>query len=413
MKQLPVGIMLAEVRDRLSMFSRNDWKPSEGRLPLHCYFAGEEVARIALDAYAMFAHTNALAPQAFPSCLAMEGEVVAMVLGLLNGAEDGAGSITSGGTESIILALKAARDKARAQQQVVRPNIVISSSTHPAFDKGAQLLGIEVRRVPVGADFRSDVHAMADALDANTVMMVGSAPSLPYGLFDHIAALSDVAQRRGVWLHVDACIGGLLAPFVRAIGYPLPAFDFALPGVRSMSADLHKFGYAAKGASLVLYRDAADHQFQISRFTDWPKGEYVTPTLSGTRSGGAIAAAWAVMRFLGHDGYCDVTRRLMALRARYLAAMADMPALSLLGEPELSVLTLTSKTIDIFALADEMRRRGWYMSMVAQPPAIQQTLNLVHEASADRYLTDLSQSIDVVGRALAAHRQAPAHVVTY
>ena len=400
---LPPALDASALRDQLHLLQRGDWNHRDGRLPLHGYFADDEVSRVAHEAYGMFATTNALAPQAFPSCRTMETEVVSMVLGLLRAGSTAAGSITSGGSESIILALKTARDQARATRTVAHPNIVLPASAHPAFDKGAHLLGLEVRRVPLAANHRADVDAMAAALDADSILVVGSAPSLPFGLIDPIGALSELALQRGVWLHVDACIGGLLAPFVEAIGRPVPAFDFRLPGVRSMSADLHKFGYAAKGASLVLYRDEADHQFQFSRFSNWPKGDYETPTLAGTRSGGAIAAAWAVMRLLGQDGYCRITERLMALRDRYLAGFAALPALSVLGTPELSVVTLVSPQLDIFAVADTMRERGWYMSLVAEPPGIQQTINLVHEPVVDRYLADLRQAT-----ALAAALPSPA-----
>ncbi|WDD92434.1 aspartate aminotransferase family protein [Burkholderia sp. FERM BP-3421] len=401
------------VRQRLGEFRRLDWDHRGGRLPLHCYFANEEVDGLADDAYRMFAHANALAPQAFPSCHAMEAEIVSMGLSLFGGGDGGAGNVTSGGTESIILAVKAARDKARAERPMRRPNIVIPSSAHPAFDKAAQLLDLDVTRVPVAADYRSDVSATAAALNADTVLMVGSAPSLPYGLFDRIAALSELALQRGIWLHVDACIGGLLAPFVREIGRHVPAFDFRLEGVRSISADLHKFGYASKGASLMLYRHTADHRFQISRFSAWPKGEYVTPTLAGTRSGGPIASAWAVMHFLGQDGYCALAERLMRLRDRYLSGFDRLPELMVLGEPELSVLSVTAPRMDIFAIAEHMRRRGWYMSMVANPPAIQQTVNLVHEPVADRYFDDLRETIAGLSAGDAQPMHAPRQVVTY
>ncbi len=414
---LPSALDATELQRRLAEMQRLDWSHRDGRLPLHCYFANDEVSRIAQQAHAMFASSNALAPQAFPSCKTMESEVVSMVLGLLHASTEGAGSMTSGGTESIILAVKAARDKARALQQPRQPrqpNIVVPSSAHPAFEKAGDLLGIEVRRIPVAADYRSDVSAMGAAIDADTIMLVGSAPSLPFGLFDRIEALNELALQHGLWLHVDACIGGLLSPFVQAIGRPLPAFDFRLPGVRSMSADLHKFGYAAKGASLVMYRDAADHQYQFSRFSAWPKGEYVTPTLAGTRSGGPIAAAWAVMRLLGHEGYCEITQRLMSLRDRYLAGFAKLPALSVLGEPELTVVTIVSPRLDIFSVADAMRIRGWYMSLVAEPAGIQQTINLVHEPVVDRYLADLAHAVEQASACdAAAAPRTPRHVVTY
>ncbi|MGJ7537623.1 MULTISPECIES: pyridoxal phosphate-dependent decarboxylase family protein [unclassified Variovorax] len=392
--QFPQHGMSAEaLRRELLGLQRADWRHSEGRLPLHGYFASEAVSNIANEAAAMFSNTNALAPNAFPSSKKMEQDVVSMALHLLNGNSGSSGSITSGGTESIILSVKAARDKTRASRALRRPNIIVPSSAHPAFDKAAHLLDVAITRVPVGIDWCCDISAMEAAIDGDTFFIAGSAPSLPYGLIDHITELGEIALKHGIWLHVDACIGGLLAPFVRQIGYPVSDFDFRVNGVRSISTDLHKFGYATKGASLVLYRDKEEHQFQFSHFRNWPKGEYITPTLAGTRSGGPIASAWAVMRFLGEDGYCEITKRLMALRDRYLAGFDDIQEITVLGRPELTVLTIISDNVSIFSTADEMRRRNWYMSLVAEPAGIQQTVNLVHESMVGIYMEDLKASI--------------------
>lgn len=393
------GLDVSTLNERLADIQQNDWDPRGGRLPLHCYFASETVDRVSATAHQRFAHTNALAPHAFPSCQRMERDIVSIVLGLLGGDTGAAGSITSGGTESIILALKAARDAAAHRKPRTQPNIVIPVSAHPAFDKGSHFLGIQVRRIPLARDFRCDVAAMEAAIDADTILIAGSAPSLPFGLIDRLQELAKIAVRKNVWMHVDACIGGMLAPFARELGYPLPCFDFSLPGVASMSVDLHKFGYAAKGASLVLYRHSEDHQFQFSRFSNWPKGDYFTPTLAGTRSGGPIASAWAVMHHLGRQGYLEVTKSLMSLRDRYLAAFAEIPGIEIVGQPDLTVISITSARFDIFALAHMMQRRGWYMSLVARPRAIQQTVNLVHEQGFDEYFDDLAASVTAIENA--------------
>lgn len=409
------GLDARALLDRLTELQQSDWDAREGRLPLHCYFASNAVDEISQAAYSQFANANALAPQAFPSCQRMERDVVAMTLNLLNGNSRSAGSITSGGTESIILALKAARDQAAANRATARPNIVIPDSAHPAFDKAAQLLGLSVTRVAVAADLRCDVSAMEAAITPDTILIAGSAPSLPFGLIDHIAELNEIALSKNLWMHVDACIGGLLAPFVRELGYALPAFDFALPAVRSISADLHKFGYSAKGASLVLYRDEDDHRFQFNYFSNWPKGEYFTPTLAGTRSGGPIASAWAVMHHLGRQGYLEITSALMSLRDRYLAEFARIPELAVIGPPDLTVVTVTSPSLNIFAISNAMRERGWYMSLVARPTAIQQTVNLVHEGRFKEYFDDLCQSIAGIRHApqSAEHALEERWVLTY
>lgn len=387
------GTSREKVVENLSRLKEKDWKHREGRLPLHGYFASDEVSAVADEAFSLFAGTNALAPVAFPSCAEMERNVITMTSSLLGGGVEASGNVTSGGTESIILSVKAARDKYFSLGNLSRGNIVIPSSAHPAFDKAAQLLCLESRRIPVASDWRCDVKGMNDAIDENTILIAGSAPSLPYGLIDHIGELSEVALLRNVWLHVDACVGGFLAPFVKRVGYHVPDFDFGLRGVRSISADLHKFGYSSKGASVVIYRNGDDHRFQFSQFENWPKGEYFTPTLAGTRSGGPMASAWAVMNFLGEEGYCDLALRLMSLRDRYISGFKKISHIFLIGEPELSIVTVASSSLDIFSVADSMRNRGWYMSLVAEPQGIQQTINLVHEPIVEKYFDDFQQSV--------------------
>lgn len=408
------GASWAGIKGRLAELQSLDWSHRDGRLPLHCYYANDDVSQVAAEAYAMFASTNALAPVAFPSTRQMEQEVVAMALGLLHGPSGSAGCMTSGGTESIILAVKAARDFAAATRPRKQPNIVLPRSVHPAFDKAAHLLGLTVRRTALQPGYRCDVAALEAAMDEDTILLVASAPSLPYGLVDPIAEVGQLALRTGTWLHVDSCIGGMLAPFVAKLGYPVPPFDFAVPGVRSMSADLHKFGYSAKGASLVLYRDEADLDYQYCRFDAWPKGDYFTPTLAGTRSGGTIASAWAVMHFLGEEGYLATTARLMRLRDHYIAGFRAL-GLEVLGPPDLAVVTVTAPQANIFTIADDMRERGWYMSLVAEPPAIQQTVNLVHEQVAERYFDDLAAAVQQGAARAAAGIEAhdARAVVTY
>ncbi len=401
---------LEDIRKELSELKQGDWSHSTGKLPLHGYYADPTVSRLAEEARQLFESANALAPGAFPSCRIMELEVVDAVLHLLGAGGSGCGNITSGGTESIVLSVKSARDRARARGLSRGGSIVVPSSAHPAFNKAAQLLDVAITRVPVGADWRSDVGAMRASIREDTFYMAGSAPSLPYGLFDKLGELSDLAIQADIWLHVDACIGGLLAPFVARAGYPVPPFDFSLSGVRSMSADLHKFGFSAKGASLILYRDPEDHSYQVHRFSDWPKGEYFTPTIAGTRSGGPIASAWAVMRYLGVEGYTELARRLMELRDRYIAGFLKIDGLQLLGNPELSAVTVTSCVAPMLQVASLMRARGWYMSVVGDPPGIQQTINLVHQEVVTSYLSDLAAAVVEAADATSAQPQA---VVTY
>lgn len=290
------------------------------------------------------------------------------------------------------MAVKAARDYARATRGVERPNLVAPYSAHPAFDKAAHLMSIEVRRIPVADDLLSDVPAMADAVDDQTMMLVGSAPSFPYGLIDRIDALSDLSQERNVWLHVDACVGGYIAPFVRMNGADLPPFDFALPGVHSMSADLHKYGYCAKGASTVLLRDKALHEHMIFDCSDWPGGRMVTPTLAGTRPGGAISAAWAVMNFLGVEGYRKKQKLVTDTRERIEVGVREM-GFEILGHPQLGIVSFSHPGADVFSVYRNMFKRGWFTSLTTQPKALHLMLSPFHAEVADVYLNDLHASL--------------------
>jgi glutamate/tyrosine decarboxylase-like PLP-dependent enzyme len=358
------------------------------------FHAGEDVLRVAKEAYALYQSENALGPLAFPSLQQMEQEVVGIGLGLLHAPPEARGSMTSGGTESILLAVKACRDEARARAvDTSGAEIVAPRSVHPAFDKAALYLGLRVVRVPVAADLRADVAAMADAVGPRTLMLVGSAPCFPYGVIDPIAELSTLALERGVWLHVDACVGGYFAPFARMNGVPVPDFDFALPGVRSMSADLHKYGYAAKGASTVFHRSEAQWRHQVFAFDDWPAGGMTTPTMAGTRPGGAIASAWAVLHYLGVAGYREKARLVCETRAKLMSAIAALDGLRTYGDPQLGLFTYGSDRVDPFALWGRMAKRGWFTGLTTEPRAVHLMLSPAHAAVADEYLADLAGAL--------------------
>ena len=371
-----------------------DWR--RGRVGVYIHYAGEEVLDVAKKAYLKFFSENGLGPKAFPSLARFESDVVAMTLGLLHGGAGARGAMTTGGTESIFLAVKSARDWARVTRPAIeRPQIVVPQTAHPAFNKAAEWLGLEVRRIPVGKDFRADADAMAAAIGPRTIMLLGSAPAYPHGVMDPIADIAAIAEKHDLWMHVDACVGGFIAPFAKLLGEPIGDFDFAVPGVVSMSADLHKYGYAAKGASTVLYRDAELFKFQAYSFSDWPRGVYSTQTLVGTRAGGAIAAAWAVMNFLGEDGYRAVTRRILDTRKAIAAGVAKL-GLEVWGRPELSILSYGSTKLDIAQVADRLSTRGWFVGRLVEPPGIHLMLNLTHEPIVGEYLGDLEWALDEV-----------------
>ncbi len=394
----PMGLSVADIDRRMATARTGDVDWRNGRIGVYIHYAGEDVLNIAKRAYLEFFSENGLGPKAFPSLARFEADVVAMTLGLLHGGGDARGAMTTGGTESIFLAVKSARDRARLERpEIVRPTIVVPQTAHPAFNKAAHFLGIDVVRIPVGPDFRADVMAMAAACGRDTVMLVGSCPAYPHGVVDPIPELAELARERGLWLHVDACVGGFIAPFARRLGVALPDFDFSVPGVTSISADLHKYGYAAKGASTVLYCDEAAFRFQAYEFSDWPRGAYSTKTLVGTRAGGAIAAAWAVMNYLGEAGYCDRTRRILAVRTALEQGIRRL-GLEIWGRPELSILSYGSRDLDIFAVADRLAERGWFVGRLVDPPGIHLMLNLTHEAAVDAYLGDLAAAVETVAR---------------
>ncbi len=385
-----------------------DWR--RGRIGVYIHYAGDDVLDVAKKAYLKYFSENGLGPKAFPSLARFESEVIAMTLGLLNGGPDAAGAMTTGGTESIFLAVKSARDWARKHRpQVAQPEILAPQTAHPAFNKAADFMGLRVQRVPAGKDFVADPAAMEAAIGPNTIMMIGSAPAFPHGVVDPIEALGKIAQRRGLWFHVDACVGGFIAPFARKLGVPIPAFDFAVPGVRSISADLHKYGYTAKGASTVLYRDRESFSFQAYEFDDWPRGKYATQSLVGTRAGGAIAAAWAVMNYLGESGYMRITERVLATRRAIEDGVRGL-GFEVWGKPQLSILTYGSVRDDIYAVADRLGERGWFVGRLAEPRGIHLMLNLTHEPVIADYLADLAAARD---QARAAPRPAASASATY
>ena len=365
------------------------------RTAVFVFHAGDDVLEVTRSAYAMYQSENGLgAGSAFPSLARMEADVVSIGLDLLNAPDGACGDMTSGGSESIFLALKTCRDQARANGTDTRGmHVLMPRSAHPAFDKAAAYLDLDIVRVPVGPDYRADVAAMAAAASERTLMLVGSAPCFPYGVIDPIEELGELATERNIWLHVDACVGGYFIPFARMNGVSLPAFDFRVSGVRSISADLHKYGYAAKGASTLFHRSAEQREFQVFSCDAWPVGTMTTPTAAGTRPGGAIASAWAVLHYLGEAGYREKARQVIRTRERLEAAIDDIDELHVVARPQLGLIAYTSDTIDIHAVADRLSEKGWFSPRLDEPPAIHLMLSPEHDRVIDRYITDLRAAL--------------------
>lgn len=365
-----------------------DWRG--GRTFSLVYNVGDEALEAVLHEVGLsYLHENALNPFKFPSLLRMEQEIVAMAADLLGGRPD-AGSISSGGTESIFLAVQTARDHTRATRGVSATNIVTGTTAHPAFAKACKYLDVEQRRVPLGDDLRVDVAAVAAAVDEATALVVGSAPCYPYGVIDDIGALGALAAERGLLCHVDACLGGWLLPFWERLGEPVPPWDLRVEGVTSLSADVHKYGYTFKGCSTVLYRDRELLERQHFIYTDWPGGLYGSATAAGTRPAAPIAGAWSAIRTLGADGYLALARVLRDTTRRFQEGIADIDGLQVTGAPQMSVFEISSPTLDMGAVGDVMDDRGWHLDR--QPGGLHAMLFPGHALVADEFLADLADA---------------------
>ena len=380
----------------------HDVQWQEGKAFGLIYHIDEAVDELLEEAFTMFFAENGLNPTAFPSLKKFEVEVVAMTASLLGGDAQVAGNMTSGGTESLLCAVKTARDWARANRpEIAAPEIVLARSAHPAFEKAGHYFGVNIVHVPVRDDLRADVSAMIRAVTPNTIMMVGSAPAYPHGVIDPIRELAAAAQELGILFHVDACVGGFMLPFVRKLGYPVPDFDFSVSGVTSISADVHKYGYAAKGASVILYKTAELRRHQMFVSMDWSGGIYPSPTLAGTRPAGPIAAAWAVLNYLGEEGYFEITKAVMKTVEKMRDGVNAIAGLKTLSNPEMSIFAIasdpsTGSGLDIYEVADELGERGWHLDRQHFPQCLHVTVNYVHVAVADDFLRDLAESVAVV-----------------
>jgi len=346
--------------------------------------------------YALHSQSNPLHADLWPSAAKFEAEIVAMTAAML-GADEGddiRGTVTSGGTESILLAMKTYRDRARAERGITRPEMVVPVTAHAAFDKAAEYFGIKMVHIPVDDAFRADVNAARRAITRNTVVLVGSAPSFPHGIVDPIAELSALARERGIGFHTDACLGGFILPWAEKLGYPVPPFDFRLPGVTSISADTHKYGYAAKGTSVVLYRGQKLRRYQYFTITDWPGGMYFSPTFAGSRPGALSAACWAAMVSMGEAGYTEATRRILETAAVIRQGIEAIPGLRVLGDP-LWVIAFAADGLDIYRVLEEMTHRGWSLNGLHRPPCVHLCVTLRHTRPgvAERFLDDLRASV--------------------
>lgn len=393
------GMDKAELMDALEGFRANDVPWREGRAWGLLYDPGEEAEHVIKTAFTSYLTENALDPTVFPSLLRFENEVVAMSIDHLHGDEDVVGTFTSGGTESIILATKSARDYYRDHKpEITAPEMILPTTAHAAFHKAAYYLGLNVVNVPVdGTSFKADVDAMRAAITPNTVMIVGSACSYGHGVIDPIEALGQLALEHDLWFHVDGCIGGFLLQYFRRLGADVPLFDWRVPGVTSISMDLHKYAFAAKGASTISYRSKKYRKYQMYACANWTGYTIVNSTVQSTKSGGPIAAAWAAMNFIGDDGYLKMSAQMYDATRAMVEGLKQIEGIRLLGEPDMNLIAYASDEIDVFVLADRLKRRGWYvqpqLSFQNSPANIHLSVNPAGEKWVEALLNDTRECV--------------------
>ncbi|KAL3892346.1 hypothetical protein ACJMK2_004559 [Sinanodonta woodiana] len=414
------GTSHEELRRQMILMKKKETSHEEGKIFAYVYTLDDDHFQLQKDAFDLFnekisysvdhdtlvrefhhafLHENALNPMIYPSLRKMETEIISMTAAMLNGSREAVGFLTSGGTESNMMAVKTYRDRARKLwPHIKKPNIVTPITIHPTIDKAAHYFGLEVIHTPIGPDFRADVSALAKAINSNTIMIAASAPQFCHGVVDPIGEISDIALRRGLPFHVDACFGGFMLPWVEKLGYPVPPFDFRCQGVTSVSADIHKYGYGTKGSSVIVYRNSEIRKFQIYTYAQWPGGLYGSPSMAGTRPGGNIAASWASMKALGEDGYLRKAKELMETTIKLKAGIQNIQGLCILGEPHMTAFAIGSSDPDINmqAVADVMEQRGWKMERNMNPDSIHCSILPHHVGVVDELLAVLKSSAQEV-----------------
>src|SRR3984885_8676842 len=400
------GLPRGEVMQQLMHMKEGDQDWRGGRVFSLVYSAGDDVHELLQDALSLYSAENGLNVLAFPSIGTLQHDIVSITATLL-GADDPAsgggveGYLTSGGTESLLQAVKTARDVARHERGIGQPQIVAAESAHAAFTKAADYFDVELIRVPVGPDFRVDIDAMADACTDTTIMVVGSAPTYPQGVVDPITDIAALASERGILCHVDACMGGFLLPFLTRLGRFTEPFDFRVPGVTSISADVHKYGYASKGVSVILYRthELARHQVFVTK--DWLGGFYASTAMAGTRPAGPIAAAWAALMHIGVDGYLELTRTAHDAAQELRRGIEAIPGLAVRGDPPGTVLAFGARdpaVLDIFAVGERLAAEGWYLDRQNRPDSLHATVHAGSAATVPALVADLRRAVKVVGK---------------
>ena len=390
-KGLSSDKLLKEVDALASLGDDKIWK--DGYVSGALYNCSDELTKLTAEVYGRFAWSNPLHPDLFPHTRKMEAEVVQWTINLFNGGKEARGTMTSGGTESILMAMRVYREIGY-ERGIEYPEIICPISVHCAFNKAADYYRMKITQIPVDPRTRKvNLKAMAKAISRNTVVLVGSAPQFPHGIIDPIEDIAKLARKRGIGVHVDCCLGGFLVPFMNKAGYPIEPFDFQVPGVTSISADTHKYGYAPKGTSVVMYanKELCHKQYFIS--PNWQGGIYGTPSMAGSRPGGLIAATWATMMYMGEDGYVDATKKIISTARKILDGLKKIPGIYILGAPKLSVIAIGSKDFDIYCLSGALTKRGWNLNSLQFPESFHIGLTFLHtkKGVAERFIKDVRE----------------------
>jgi len=396
------GLPKEQILGTLQAFKSRDMDWKAGKVWCYVYNPGEDPAEVVREAYLSFLTENGLDPTVFPSMLKLETDVVRMVANLLHGDEHVVGHLTTGGTESIMLAVKTARDRARAlHPEITQPEMVLPKTAHASFHKAAHYLGVRAVVVDINpVTFKVEAEAMRAAITGNTILLVASSPSYSQGAIDPIAEIGALAQEKDLLFHVDGCVGGIHLSFMRKLGYDLPDFDFSVPGVTSISADLHKYGYAAKGASTILYRNKDIRKYQIFACTDTTAYTLINPTVLSSKSGGPMAGAWAILNYLGEEGFMHIVKTVQEATQKLIVGINAIPELQVLGQPAMCMFSFKSDVINVYQLGDAMAKRGWYIqgqfSTALTPRNLHISVNYGTTHQVEALLKDLRECVELV-----------------
>lgn len=398
-KPMPAsGIPSHEIFNQLDGFKAQDPNYKDAKVWSLVYYLNDEHQDFLKESYFKFACENGLNPTAFKSLKKMENDIISAVADILNGTDDVCGVVTSGGTESCLMAVKTYRDMAKDQRRVKKPEMIIPESAHVAWYKASEYFGVKIRMIPLKDDLTPDLKAMKKLINRNTVMILGSAPEYPHGTIDPIEEMGAIAQRHNIPMHVDACVGGFILPFMAMNGVELPKWDYRVPGVTSISADIHKYGYAAKGASTITYRNLDYLKYQMFVQPNWSGGVFASSALLGTRPGGAYAAAWASLQYFGKDGYQKLADETYQAVSQLKAGIAAIPELSIMGNPQGPLFAYQSNDpdVNIFAVGDQMDAKGWQVNRNQKPDGLHAMVTAHHLNVVDQYLADLKDCVAIV-----------------